>query len=126
MTIGEIFSLVHSTPDFPREFSIYRLGKPVISELTFEDLTAEDWVIRTEAGVFEGPEEALRELGLNFSHVDTLSMQEHVKMLKACFVEEYPEDINSHGISVVGKSLLEAIPVLSSLVYSNDFNFEKE
>lgn len=126
MTIGKIISIVHSTTDFPREFSIYRTGKPVIGELSYEDLTADDWAIRTEAGVFEDSEEALRELGLNSSHVEAFSMQEHVKMLKACFVEEYPEDINSHGILAVSTSLPEAIPVLSSLIYSNDFNFKKE
>lgn len=126
MTIGDILSLVHSTPTFPDDFSIYRTGNHVLSTLTYDDLVADDWVIRTPAGIFEDVDKALQVFGLNGSTFVSLSLKDHFKMIDSCFVEEYPDEINSNGIAIVGKSILEAIPVLSSLVYCDDFKFVQE
>lgn len=126
MTIGDILSLVHSIPEFPVDFSIYRTGNRMLSGLTYDDLVAEDWVLRTSAGTFDDAEKALRALGLNSVVVDTMPVKDHFKMIDSCFVEEYPDDINARGIAVVSKSILDAIPVLSSLVYCDDFKFVQE
>ena len=126
MTIGEILSLVHFIPAFPEDFSVYRSGNPTLSELKYDDLIAKDWVLRTPVGIFDDAEKALHVLGLNGVVVDTLPVKDHFKMIESCLVEEYPDDINSHGIVAVSGSIREAIPVLSSLVYCDDFKFVQE